>query len=241
MTISVVVPAFNEAKLIERSLTSIQRASQAFASRGWNTEIVVCDNNSTDQTAALARAAGATVVFESVNQISRARNRGATAATGDWIICVDADSYPSLDLFEDVARTIESDRCVGGGALVQLEHARGLVWVMNRVWNLISRLTGWAAGSFLFCQSAVWHQLGGLSEDLFASEEIEFSRRLKQFARQRGRQTVILKQHPLLTSSRKAQLCSPVEYLRLLVQTIWRRGANLRGREACAIWYDGRR
>jgi glycosyltransferase involved in cell wall biosynthesis len=241
MTISVVIPAFNEAKLIQRALTSIHRASTAFDQRQWRTEIVVCDNNSTDQTAEIARAAGAKVVFEPVNQISRARNRGAATATGDWLICVDADSYPSVELFDDVAREIESGRCLGGGALVELEHARGLVWMMNRVWNLISRVTGWAAGSFIFCHAGVWRELGGLSEELYASEEIEFSRRLKRLARIRRQRMVILKRHPLLTSARKAALCSPSEYLRLLAQTVRSRGANLRGREACAIWYDGRR
>jgi hypothetical protein len=122
-----------------------------------------------------------------------------------------------------------------------LEKARGMVWIMNRVWNLISRTTGWAAGSFIFCRADVWRALGGLSEELYASEEIEFSRRLKEMARQRNKRMVILKKHALLTSARKAELCSPLEYVRLLVQTIWRRGDNLRGRDACAIWYDGRR
>src|SRR6266700_1781345 len=76
MKISVIVPAFNEAKLIAATLRSIRAASAAFASLGWDRELIVCDNNSTDGTADLARAEGATVVFEPVNQIARARNRG---------------------------------------------------------------------------------------------------------------------------------------------------------------------
>jgi glycosyltransferase involved in cell wall biosynthesis len=241
MTISVVIPAFNEAKLLERTIGCVRDALHAFTRRGWTVEIIVCDNNSTDRTAEIARAAGAMVVFEPVNQISRARNRGAAAANGDWLIFIDADSYPSVGLFESVAVEIASGDCAGGGALIQMEHARGLVWVMNRVWNGISRFTGWAAGSFMFCRATTWRTLGGLSEELFASEEIDFSRRLKQAARQQGQRTVILKRHPMLTSARKAELCAPSEYVRLLVQTVWRRGANLRGRDACAIWYDGRR
>ena len=89
--ISVIVPAFNEEKLIAETLRRIQAARSAFASLGWESEIVVCDNNSTDRTAELARAEGATVVFEPVNQIARARNTGASAATGDWFLFVDAD------------------------------------------------------------------------------------------------------------------------------------------------------
>src|ERR1035441_4560002 len=66
--ISVVIPAFNEEKLIGATLRSIQAAGAAFGERGWAMEIVVCDNNSTDATADLARAAGPRVVFEPVNQ-----------------------------------------------------------------------------------------------------------------------------------------------------------------------------
>ena len=76
----------------------MKSAAGAFVRRGWGVELIVCDNNSTDRTAEIARNAGARVVFEPVNQIARARNRGAAAATGDWLIFVDADSHPSAGL-----------------------------------------------------------------------------------------------------------------------------------------------
>src|SRR5215831_3369607 len=107
MRISVIVPAFNEERLIAESLRHINTALGAFTRRNWDTELVVCDNNSTDRTGQLARAAGAKVVFEAVNQIARARNRGAEGATGDWFIFVDADTHPSAELFDDVATQIE--------------------------------------------------------------------------------------------------------------------------------------
>jgi glycosyltransferase involved in cell wall biosynthesis len=241
MKVSVVVPAYNEAKLIGRALESIRTAAGAFGGRGWETELIVCDNNSNDNTAAIARERGATVVFEPVNQISRARNRGGQCATGDWLIFIDADSYPSVGLFDEVAREMELGRCAGGGVLVRLEGARGLVWVMNGVWNVISRLTRWAAGSFIFCEAELFRELGGFSEELYASEEIEFSRRLKRLARRRGKRVKILMGYPLVTSARKGELCSPMEYARLLAATVLRRGKNLRRREDCGIWYDGRR
>ena len=78
--LSVIVPAFNEEKLITHSLRAIKTALGEFTRRGWETQLVVCDNNSTDRTSELARAEGAVVVFEPVNQIARARNRGATVA-----------------------------------------------------------------------------------------------------------------------------------------------------------------
>lgn len=121
MKISVVVPAFNEEGLLPATLASIGAGRQAFGERGWTSELIVCDNNSTDRTAEVARAAGARVVFEAVNQISRARNTGARHADGDWLLFVDADSFPGRELFAEVAEAIEAGRCLAGGSTVAFE------------------------------------------------------------------------------------------------------------------------
>lgn len=241
MKISIIVPAFNEEKLIPRSLRKVRAATETFSRLGWETEVIVCDNNSTDRTADLARAGGATVVFEPVNQISRARNTGAGAATGDWLIFVDADSFPSPELFADVAAVVQTNRCLGGGATVKLDHPRGLAAWITGTWNLLSRLKRWAAGSFVFCETNAFRQLGGFSEQLFAAEEIEFSVRLKRLAANSGKKIVILHGHPLVTSARKVYLYSTMDHLRLFWRTLLRRGDNLKDREACTLWYDGRR
>jgi len=123
--ISVVVPAFNEERLLGESLAQIKSAAHAFAQRGWDFELIVCDNNSTDRTAEIARAAGAIVVFEPVNQIARARNSGAAAATGDWLIFVDADSRPNAGLFAEVAGQISSGHCLAGGVTVRMDETSG--------------------------------------------------------------------------------------------------------------------
>src|SRR6267143_4386231 len=143
MRISIVVPAFNEERLFADSLRSVRCAMEAFAERGWPAELIVCDNNSDDRTAEIARAAGAKVVFEPVNQISRARNRGAAAATGDWLVFVDADSFPSRELFAEVAQVIEEDKCAGGGAIVAMDGLRGWMRAFVPMWNLLSRAKRW--------------------------------------------------------------------------------------------------
>ena len=83
LKISIIIPAFNEERLLGETLDHVKTARAAFIALGWESELIVCDNNSTDRTADIARAAGAAVVFEPVNQIARARNRGAEAATND--------------------------------------------------------------------------------------------------------------------------------------------------------------
>src|SRR5581483_11043104 len=119
MKISIVVPAFNEERLLPETLARVRSASAAFG--GWDTELVVCDNNSTDRTAQIAREAGASVVFEPVNQISRARNAGAARASGEWLVFVDADSHPSPELFGEVRTQIAAGRCIAGGATVKYD------------------------------------------------------------------------------------------------------------------------
>ncbi len=241
MKISIIVPAYNEEKLIVETLRRINAARGAFAALGWDSEVVVCDNNSNDRTAVLARTEGAVVIFERVNQIARARNTGATAATGDWFVFVDADSHPSVELFADLIAEIQRGDCLGGGCTVQLDEQRWLPNQIVRGWNFLSRVNRWAAGSFVFCEAVVFREMGGFSHELFASEEIEFSQRLKQLARARQKKMVILHRHPLVTSARKMHLYSNWEHLRFLGKTVLTAGRTLRARDACPVWYDGRR
>ena len=241
MKISVVIPAFNEEKLLGATLRSIQAAGAAFAGPGWAMEMVVCDNNSTDATAALARAAGARVVFEPVNQIARARNTGAAAAGGQWLVFVDADSRPTPELFAEVAGQIQSGRCLAGGCTVRMDQRHFLGDCGTGLWNLISRMAKWTAGSFIFCETAAFRKIGGFNAELFVSEEIDLSRRLKKLARREGKKVVILHRHPLLTSARKLSLYTLREYLGFCAKAIIRPGKTMRSREECKPWYDGRR
>ena len=241
MKISVIVPAYNEEKLLPATLQSIGKAMRGFTTSGWETELIVCDNNSTDRTAELARAAGARVVFEPVNQIGRARNAGAANASGEWLVFVDADSHPSEALFADVAQAIQSGRCLAGGSTVKLEGRYPVASLITEGWNLLSRLKKWAAGSFIFCEAAAFREVGGFSHELYASEELELFQRLKRLAKQRRKRIAILHRHPLVTSARKMHLYTPGEHLRFLARTVLQAGKPLKSREECLTWYDGRR
>ena len=241
MKISIVVPAFNEEKLIVRSLQSIRLAATAFLQIGWEYEIIVCDNNSSDQTGEFARAQGAHVLFEAVNQISRARNAGAAAANGDWLVFIDADSFPSSELFAEMAALMQTGRCIGGGATVELDPpVRWAIGIIG-LWNCLSRWQRWMAGSFIFCEARAFRQLGGFSRELFVAEEIDFSKRLNELARLRGQQVSILHQQPLKTSARKIHLYSGREYIWFLLRSFLGLGRTFKDREACGPWYDGRR
>jgi glycosyltransferase involved in cell wall biosynthesis len=241
MKISIVVPAFNEEKLIAETLRCIGEAAGGFTRQGWKTEIIVCDNNSTDTTAEIARVHGARVVFEPVNQIARARNAGAAAATGDWLVFIDADSWPSPALFGDVADQIASGTCIGGGSTVRMDESSVWLDLGMILWNSISRVFKWAAGCFIFCETETFRRIGGFNTDLFASEEIDLSKRIKRSAKVSGKRFVILRSNPLVTSARKMRLYSRAELGRLWRNAIFKPRATVTSREACSYWYDGRR
>ena len=241
MKVSVIVPAYNEERLLAGSLAATRDAMRAFGDAGWQSELIVCDNNSTDRTAEIARAAGATVVFEPQNQIARARNAGAAKANGDWLLFVDADSYPSIELLRDTVAAIGNGRCLAGGATVAFETRDPLMWFWIALWNRLSRTMRWAAGSYIFCETTAFREIGGFSPELYAAEEIDLSRRLKHLARKRGREVVILHRQPLRTSDRKARLYSVREHFAFLLKFLLHGRHTLRNRDACHVWYDGRR
>lgn len=241
MKISIVVPAFNEELLLPASLQAINEASISFTAAGWSTDLIVCDNNSTDRTAEVATAAGARVVFEPVNQISRARNAGAAQATGDWLLFVDADSYPTKELFADLVAAIAGGRCIAGGSTVRVA-LKGMQYdAVVGWWNFLSRRLKWAAGSFVFCETTAFREIGGFTEKLYAAEEINLFRRLKRLARRRGCSIVILDRHPMLTSHRKVHLYTLREMVRFWVRTVLTGGRTLRSSRESFPWYDGRR
>lgn len=239
MKLSVIVPAYNEERLLPGTLAAIRDAARAFDGCEW--ELVVCDNNSSDGTAAIARAAGARVVHEPHNQISRARNRGAAAAGGDWLVFIDADSAPSAGLFAELLAAIRDGRWIGGGSTIAADSEDRFFRLSVRAWNALSRMNRWAAGSFVYCEASAFRALGGFSEELYASEELDFCRRLKRLARRRGRALKILHRHPLRTSDRKIRLYSWRELLPFLGRMLLRPRRTLRSASDCHAWYDGRR
>jgi len=234
-TLSVVVPAYNEEKLLRACLRSVKSCLPP------GSELIVCDNNSTDATPRIAAEEGATVVFEPHNQISRARNAGAKAATGDWLLFIDADSVLNPGTLEDLLLFMKAGCVVGGGCLVAMDRVPKRFLPLVGFWNLCSRLFLVAAGSFVFCRADAFREVGGFSEELYAGEELELSQALKRWGRQRGLDFVILTRCPHVSSGRKAYLYTGREMLDLLWRALPCPLRALRTREMLPQLYDGRR
>ncbi|MDH3315094.1 MAG: glycosyltransferase [Gammaproteobacteria bacterium] len=239
--LSIVVPAFNESKLIESCLETLTRALEAAGVAREAYECIVVDNNSTDDTATRAAQFGARVLSEPIRQIARARNKGGYAARGRWILFLDADSWPDSALIRDLLQAMDDPEIAGGGALLQMRQLPPLLRLGVGVWNRLSRRMRWAAGSFIFCTRDAFEAVNGFDDSLFVGEEISFCRRLKRYLRWRGQRLVILSRHPLRTSGRKGELYSQGEIFRVGLRILRHPRRFFRDPALCTLWYDGRR
>ncbi len=96
--VTVVIAAKNEAANIEACVASVR----------WAREIIVVENDSSDNTIPLATAAGATVMSNPFTTIGAQRNAAISRATSDWILVVDADERGSVALGEELRRVVVS-------------------------------------------------------------------------------------------------------------------------------------
>lgn len=110
MRVSIIIPAFNEAENVGGIVSRIRSLP---ATRDF--EVVVVDDGSTDATAQAAEAAGARVVRHPYNLGNGASVKsGASAATGDVLVFMDADGqHPPEDIEKLLAPLGEYDMVVG--------------------------------------------------------------------------------------------------------------------------------
>lgn len=232
---SIIIPAFNEAQELPATLEAVKQAMSVQSSIG---ECTVVDNNSSDATAAVAASFDdVSIVFEPINQIARARNAGANASVGRYLIFIDADTRIEPALLTNALARLRAQNHVGGGSVIQFE---GEVSAIGKfgigLWRRISLLTKLAAGSFIFCRRDAFEKIGGFDEKLYASEEIRLSRQLKGWGKAHDMQFTILDHAPARTSARKLQWYSGPQILGWVVLMMLLPIA-VRCRKLCGFWY----
>ncbi|MBX2873066.1 MAG: glycosyltransferase [Saprospiraceae bacterium] len=205
MQLSIIIPAYNEAAILPDTIANIR---EALASSKWSDkpcEIILCDNSSTDDTQQVAEQLGIQVVPEAERQISKARNTGAQQAQGQWLLFIDADTYPTAALMNDLWNTIQKGYYVGIGTTIKVQG--GSKWNQLRMERLnpLMRWLNWCGGAFILCEKEAFEKIGGFSTDLYALEEIEFVIRLRRYARSVDSKFTVLYKHPAITSGRKGE------------------------------------
>lgn len=164
MTISVVVPAYNEEKLLPTCLQALLNQARP------PDEIIVVDNNSSDQTASVARAYGVTIVSETQQGIMPAVYTGMVASKGDIIARCDADSIVPPDWLERIEMILQSSPGAAGVTGVGKFYGTGRLranfaqsWYMYAYFLLVgSALANWPIfGSNCAIRRVVWREIEG--------------------------------------------------------------------------------
>lgn len=107
-SLSIVIPALNEAENLPTVMASVPR--EELAAAGWSLEVIVVDNASTDDTADVARSLGAVVVSQPDRGYGNAYQAGFDAATGDVIATGDADCTYPFDALPHLLHILEARR-----------------------------------------------------------------------------------------------------------------------------------
>lgn len=103
--LSVIIPAYNAELYLKEAVESVMR-------QRWqgDREIIIVDDASSDGTAALAASLGCCVIRSSLRSgAASARNKGISAAGGEWILLLDADDVLADDAAEALYRPFEAD------------------------------------------------------------------------------------------------------------------------------------
>ncbi|SDI20319.1 glycosyltransferase [Pseudomonas panipatensis] len=178
--ISIVVPMYNEARHIGRTLDSALRAARLAE---LECELLVVDNGSSDDGPRLARERGARVLVHPGLAIGALRNRGAQAASGDCLAFLDADIEVPADWLCIWRQTRESDRA--DILALDCDTPAEAPW-FARAWQRRS-LSGRRRAALLrewlptpnLCLERHWfEQVGGFDEVLRSGEDKDFGLRL---------------------------------------------------------------
>jgi glycosyltransferase involved in cell wall biosynthesis len=100
--LSVVLITKNAAAQLEKTLASVQ----------WADEIVVVDSGSTDETVAIASAYKAKVIHQDWLGFGPQKQFAVQAASHDWVLCLDADEWPSAELVLQIKQILNNPQAV---------------------------------------------------------------------------------------------------------------------------------
>ena len=177
--LSVVVPAYNAAATIGDCIAALRRQSY-----DGPVELIVVDDGSTDDTAALARAAGATVINAPHGHAAAARNAGLRAATGPLICFTDADCAPHPDWLSQISRPFADPDVIGcKGTYATRQRQLVARFVQLEYEDKYDRLRPQATIDFIDTYSCAYRRAvllanGGFDESIRYVEDQELSFRL---------------------------------------------------------------
>jgi cellulose synthase/poly-beta-1,6-N-acetylglucosamine synthase-like glycosyltransferase len=180
--VSVIVPAFNAAATIGRQLAALARQT---ADVPW--EVIVCDNGSTDATAAIAREWADRLPLRVIDASARrgpsaARNAGADAARAALLAFCDADDEVAEDWLARILEALTENDVVVACARVESPYST----TERPLFDLVTTLRmpflpelAFGSSSRLALSADAFREVGRFDESLRTAEDVDLSWRLQ--------------------------------------------------------------
>lgn len=199
MKVSIVIPAYNEEKFIGRLFDSIKDMD---VPSGVELDVVVVLNRCTDKTEIIAREFGAKIISNDTKNLSSIRNSGVKAATGEWVVTIDADSWMSQNTLIEICNEIETGNMVGGGIKLKPERSSLGISIGYALFLLPAFFLRLSFGLYWF-KKDYFNRINGFNEKKLIGEDIDFLIRLKGFGRTIGKRYKKITKAHVVTSCRK--------------------------------------
>jgi len=239
---SLVIPAYNEANLLPVLLDSVDAARQRYRGGPTAIEVIVADNDSTDNTVSIALQRGCRVATVTKRLIAAARNGGAAIATGEIVCFIDADSRIHPDSFNAIDDVMASGKAVAGATGVNPERwSLGLLATWAFALPTVY-LMGFDAG-IVFCRHADFVAVRGYDETMAYAEDIQILIDLKRLGRPRKQGFARARGVKAITSCRKFDKHGDWHYFTKMPRVaFWMLFRSKQRTEAFtrAYWYEDR-
>ncbi len=168
--ISVIIPALNEALLIEKTIKS---------TAGDNIEVIVVDGGSSDDTKKIASKAGATVITSAKGRASQ-MNEGAQKASGDILLFLHADTILPAK-YDDLIRVVAKSNQLAAGAFhLSITPSTQSTRITERMVKFRSTFMKMPYGDqAIFMRKETFEKVGGY-QDIPIMEDFDIIRKLKR-------------------------------------------------------------
>jgi glycosyltransferase involved in cell wall biosynthesis len=170
-SVSVVVPARNEAECLPATLQSLREQT---IDRPY--ELIVVDGDSEDRTPEIAREFDAHLVDGPGRSIGKGRHLGARVARGEWLAFVDADTTVTPSHLETMLAFVREEGLTAASSRCRMRGQRAALMecVINRVFPRMERPI--LPGFNFFVERETYREHGGFPD--VPNEDTAFSRRL---------------------------------------------------------------
>ncbi len=183
MRVSVIVPTFNEEKIIEKCLLSLEK--QTFT----DYELVIVDGHSKDRTVEIARKYVKEVIFDEGKGAAAARNLAVEKVKSEIVAFVDGDTTVPENWLEVAVRAFDKGAVGVGGPLRPEGGSLGDEILFFLMADLVRRLSS-KFGSHHFSGNncaysrEFYLKSGGFREDLDMLDDVEFSMRMSKYGKE---------------------------------------------------------